>query len=519
VVLMGNERPLWAWLHLSDIHFGHGSDPYQADQKDLTTYIPSDVTEVLASGEVPAPVAILLTGDVGTTGGAMPGSGDKEYPAAEDFIAKLEEALTSKLTVFVVPGNHDVQRTPPTDKNAFDLLKELRDPKQTTSLDKAIKDADNAKILKDRFTDYTEFCKRIASPIGLGADGLWVKKQNVGKTLDLHLIGLNTALLSNDDFDNGVLNLPHATTTEAFQNIQKSDLVFVLTHHPTDWLNPRDLVHLTQKIRRSRSVHFHGHIHAPEIKQTIYGTGESVITVAAGAVHADEFESKTGTPHTYSFGALVELDDGSVVIRIWPRRWVAARGGWVLDSDQLPHAATYVQYVLRPPPIVEPDVIDFILGQIKDLRKAFLKRNKDGGAEIVVPIRSSAYLDAEPRQVAPDFELMEQHDTDLINLSNELSSLVEGEDDPDLSSAHVADVSGQLRLLLEGIYQQRLTFDGEKRDATGSAVTADEVFGELSGMPMAMQIHVSPGAIGSVDQKLNTVIPDASTNASDEYIG
>jgi hypothetical protein len=535
---MADEKTLWAWLHLSDIHFGHGSEPYQADQEDLISHIDADVIEVLKPGKVPVPQAILLTGDVGFRGGTTVGTdGKMEYDAAAEFINKLKKTLgellkkplpetpeapetlpvyPEALPVYVVPGNHDVKRTSPTEETATKLLEKLRDAKSRPNLDSAVMDADNAKVLRDRFANYTKFCEGIGSPVGAGVDGMWVDKVSLDGAPSVHLIGLNTAFLCNDDLDHEVLNLPHKTTTQAVKNIQMGELVFVLTHHPTDWLNPRDAVHVTQKIRRYHCVHLHGHIHVPGIKQTTYGTGESVVTIAAGAVHADEGEYITGTPHTYSFGALVKLEDGSVVIRIWPRRWTPANARWSPDSEQLPPTENYVQYVLIRPVAKVPETgIEYISDLTEEILKALPSWEKDRYSKIVVPIRSSPFLDAEPKQISPDFELVENYRDNFTNLSDQLASLIEDNGDP----GEAADVSSQLRLLLEGVYQQRLTFDGENRDATGSAVTPEEVFGELLVMPTATQIQVSPRAVADVDQKFNKVNLDASTTGSDGYIG
>jgi len=520
---MANEETLWAWLHLSDIHFGHGSAPYQADQKDLISQLIVDMADVLKRGDVPAPRAVLLTGDVGTTGGIKPATGNVEYETAAKFLKNLKKSLPGQPPFYAVPGNHDVQRTPLDKQNASelertasDVLKGLRDATSIPSLDDAISDATKARILKDRFANYTKFCEAIGCPVGAGVDGLWGKRLSIDGPLGVHIIGLNTAFLSNNDSDRGVLNLPHGTVGEVFARVKAGDLVFVLTHHPTDWLNPGDVIHLNQKIRRYRSVHLHGHIHVPEIKQTNYGTGESVVTIAAGAVHADEGEHKTGTPHTYSFGGVIKLEDGSVVIRIWPRRWIPMRGTWNADSEQLPPTEDYVQYVLIRPVAKVPEAgIDFISELAKQVVKALPTWEKNRSVDIVLPIRSSSLLDAEPKRISPDFNLVDHYRDNFVDLSDQLASLVEGHGDP----VEAADVSSQLRLLLEGVYQQRLTFDGENRDSTGSAVTPEEVFGELSVMPTATQIQITPRAMADVDQKLDNISLDTSATRSDGYIG
>ncbi len=505
------ETTLWAWIHLSDIHFGHGSKPYQADQEDLISLIQSDVKDVLGKGSgVPQPQAILLTGDVAFSGGIVRGA--EEYAEAVEFVSKLQKSLRNEPPVFAIPGNHDVQRTTETSPpNAVTLLKVLRDPKSSDNLDEAVTDTEKAALLRGRFKNFAEFCKQIGSPVADGADGFWIRELEIGKGLKVHLIGLNTALLCNDDFDKGVLNIPHATSTKAFLEIPKEELVFVLTHHPVDWLNPTDKDHLTQKIRRNCSVHFHGHIHAPESQQITYGTGESTLIITAGAVHADEAESKSGTPDTYSFGALVELDDGSIAVRIWPRRWAPIRGIWVQDSERLPEGADYAQHILRRPTAsLDVEAVKFLYEQARDLLKAWSKRIEDGAADLVVPIRSCEYLDAAPAQVSPDLTILEQRRQDLIDLSKELFSFADGGEKIDPNDTHLGDVTARLRSLLEAIYHQRLTFKGEKRAATGSEVTVRQVIGDLLGTATAMEGDVRRGATANVHQEIKKVGRGAS---------
>jgi predicted MPP superfamily phosphohydrolase len=351
---MVNEKIHWAWLHLSDIHFCHGSKQYQADQKILISQIVEDIHKLVESG-VPKPQVILLTGDVAFSGGLE--HEGQEYSDAVGLISDLRATLKNQLPVFAVSGNHDVQRTPEIKlnnkankpNNAARLLRALRDPKSGEVLDDVIANTADRALLAERFENYNEFCKKIGSPVDEDADGLWLARVDIGGKLKVQLIGLNTALLCNDDADERKLNLPSAASAAAFLETEKCDLVFALTHHPVDWLHATGVQHLAPLMRRKVHVHFHGHMHDPESELITYGTGERLLIVKAGAVHADESERKTGTPHHYRLGAIVELADGSIAARLWPRQWSAKRKVWFSDNEQLPESSPYEQHVLRPP--------------------------------------------------------------------------------------------------------------------------------------------------------------------------
>src|SRR4051812_18724184 len=105
------QRVLFSWLHLSDIHFGHGDDTHQSSQQRIVSDLLVDVRQLLANNTLPAPQVLLLTGD-----SAFKGSSN-EYLAAEEWLLKLIFNIGIKRrNVFTIPGNHDVQRTDVSDR-------------------------------------------------------------------------------------------------------------------------------------------------------------------------------------------------------------------------------------------------------------------------------------------------------------------------------------------------------------------------------------------------------------------
>ena len=89
-----------SWLHVSDFHIRSG-DPYDRDVV-LRALIKS-VENYRAGGR--APDLLFATGDIGYSGKT------EEYRAATVFFDDLREAAgVEKHRLFVVPGNHDVDR-------------------------------------------------------------------------------------------------------------------------------------------------------------------------------------------------------------------------------------------------------------------------------------------------------------------------------------------------------------------------------------------------------------------------
>ena len=89
-----------SWLHVSDFHF-RGGDPYDRDVVLRRWSGRCAVSEEQGR----QPDLIFATGDVAHSGG------QGEYEAATDFFdALLAAAGVEKRRLFVIPGNHDVDR-------------------------------------------------------------------------------------------------------------------------------------------------------------------------------------------------------------------------------------------------------------------------------------------------------------------------------------------------------------------------------------------------------------------------
>ena len=93
---------VFRWLHLSDFHVG--LDPY--GQRCLFEYIIQNVKKQVDAGTPPD--AVFITGDIADTGDA------NEYQQFLDhfFWPMLDVLQMSDVNrIFLVPGNHDVDRS------------------------------------------------------------------------------------------------------------------------------------------------------------------------------------------------------------------------------------------------------------------------------------------------------------------------------------------------------------------------------------------------------------------------
>lgn len=189
---------LLAWLHLSDIHIGHGAADHQADQNLVLEALRADVARQIAAG-IPKPDVVLVTGDIAFSGACR---NKHEYKRAAAWLKKIAGAVElGPEAVFVVPGNHDVQR--PVDKpDKEDLLRALRNGKKT--VDNVLPDRAIRKYLAARQANYFAFVKGFASACSATEDsklppGCWQHSLPRRDRLTVRLCGLNTALLAADE--------------------------------------------------------------------------------------------------------------------------------------------------------------------------------------------------------------------------------------------------------------------------------------------------------------------------------
>lgn len=345
---------LFRWIHLSDIHVGHGDAGYGWDQKLVMDALRRDVTAQMKKDQSPVD-AILVTGDIAFSGA---GRSPTEYEEAKAFLLGLaDDAGVSAQQIFLVPGNHDVNRgVEGKDRNTKRLLEGLRSGRD--QLDGVLADKGDRALLASRMAGYLAFAKDFAA-VSSSEDGLfWVHRIAARGGLRMRLVGLNTALLAADDLDHGKLYLGRRQLSMALdKRIEEGELVMVLSHHPFSggWLaDERDA---DAWIRNNTHIHLSGHVHDADTEAARKGSGGMFVRIVAGSVHGDQMPKDVPASHGYSFGAVVVTDEGKPRLRIWPRRWSSKQTRFILDAESVPDDETYAEHELRlklPPPVATP---------------------------------------------------------------------------------------------------------------------------------------------------------------------
>lgn len=328
---------LFSWIHLSDLHFGHGAPTHQSDQKIVLDALAADIKEQ-GAGHYPVPHALLITGDIAFSGASR---SPDEYSQAEAWLTRLLDTHgLTRSAVFMVPGNHDVSRAVErNDRNVRRLLEVLhRDGKQIDN--EALAHEDDRMMLARRQQAYLDFVQRFDP---MRAELWWRHSISVGD-ITVHLVGLNTALVAAEGDDLGRLEVGRRQLYEVLgSRPNPRDVVMVLSHHPAveGWL--RDQEEVASHVRTHSHIHLSGHIHKSSSRSTLAGGGSAPhISIHAGAAHGEANE-----PRSFGFnaGALFQ-DERGLVLRLWSLKWSEENRDFRIDSEKAAKGRLYMDYVL-----------------------------------------------------------------------------------------------------------------------------------------------------------------------------
>jgi len=265
-------------LHLSDLHIA----TIDADsQFDRDAKIREALLADLGKDERANFAAILVTGDIAYHGVA------DEFARAKTW---LEEVRTSSNSspeaLFVVPGNHDVNRaTVSKDSSLWDLHQALRSQMavqdRLASLDKKLHDPLDFLTALAEFRAFSAGYGCPTNPTELA----WVQVLDDEHLLEdgtsVRFHGLNSALIS--DHDDIRANLLLGATQFHHFDPHPGYVNIVLCHHPHTWLMDGD--EANDFFRSQAHVVLCGHDHATRC----YKEGSS-LRIFAGAVHPNPRE-------------------------------------------------------------------------------------------------------------------------------------------------------------------------------------------------------------------------------------
>jgi hypothetical protein len=344
------------WLHISDIHF-HPSTGWRdnAARDALLNYL----GDIYDRDDSLRPDLVFCTGDIafGETGAAPL---VEQYEQARAFFDSLLAvcgrggAPLPRGRLFVVPGNHDVNR------------KSINSDAQAMMTTWGGHPEEHAPAINQRFNDYTmefrdtvkrldEYAAFVESYLPHQSDAggrhCYARVVDVDG-LKVGVAGFNSAWSCAGTEDDRTLWMAAQWqfNRAAQPPFNESDVRIGLMHHPTDWLNETDRDVATRRIARDFHFWLHGHSHNAWVVPA-----QSHVTVAAGAVGAAtsaefgvnlvslDLSTRKGVAHLHGYSP---RDDGWVVAPV-PKH-APENGRWPFD---LPSGMpVYSAKPLPPPP-------------------------------------------------------------------------------------------------------------------------------------------------------------------------
>jgi 3',5'-cyclic AMP phosphodiesterase CpdA len=283
-------------LHVSDVHFGC-PDP-RGEQPRITAALIKAVRRHIETGERPPDVCVF-SGDLTHSGS------EEQFTKGGEWLSELIKPF-SNCRLFIIPGNHEVQR-PDNQTTLKEIKKVFRGAIANVEIYDSFRDDIAAQTLLNGFYDWHKAAiVRFSTPIVSD----WERsrrachqKINING-VQTHLIGLNTAILSCDDKDQGMLVADIKSLNESLRDTDyETELIVVISHHPIgigkktneQWLAKWNDEELQSILLQSTGPHvyFHGHLHEASGSTMSLSTGQNLAFFGAGASYQSPKYPKT----------------------------------------------------------------------------------------------------------------------------------------------------------------------------------------------------------------------------------
>jgi tetratricopeptide (TPR) repeat protein len=258
------------WLHVSDFHIRSG-DPYDRDV--VLRALVDSVAQYAQSGRVPD--LIFATGDIAQSGQSA------EYEIAEHFFDDLLRATNlPKDRLFVIPGNHDVDR-----ELGIGLARTLDSREQADAYFRPGRPQPHLTLKLHAFREWhNRYFQGIRATPDNTTCGPATTVEIKGRRLGI--LPVNSALFCQDDEDHNKLWVGRRCLEAGLAALRdlKADLNIGLIHHPLDWLNAIEASNIAAEIKAAIDILLRGHLHETEIDSVTSAQGQ-LLRCAAGAAY------------------------------------------------------------------------------------------------------------------------------------------------------------------------------------------------------------------------------------------
>lgn len=310
------------WLHISDIHFQPKKEWRDNEyRQDLLSYL----SEIIKETPNLKPDLIFCTGDI-AFGETSASPIKDQYERAKIFFDELLKACGSnaplgKDRIFVVPGNHDIDRKQ-VNNDAQVVLQQFANNSETHAeninqrfSERTLEFRDAIKRLSAYGQFISEYLPHLADPEQRHCYTRQIKLDHT----TISITGFNSSWsAAGDEDDRNIWLAASWQFNSAKQQNVGSDYRIGLIHHPVDWLNQTERNIATVRISTEFDFWLHGHTHNPWVTPT-----DTNITIGAGAV---------GAATTPEFGfniTKLDTETGDCEIHLHTRN--ANGAGWTIQ--------------------------------------------------------------------------------------------------------------------------------------------------------------------------------------------
>jgi 3',5'-cyclic AMP phosphodiesterase CpdA len=259
-----------SWLHVSDFHF-KSSDAY--DQDVVLRALIRSVAEFHRYGRQPD--LIFATGDVAHSGQ------DGEYQAATKFFDALCAAAgIAKQRLYVVPGNHDINRALGVGLARTMGAREEADAYFGPSIPKP-HITQKQRAFQQWYDQYFDGIRTFPKTSTCGP----LEVVEIG-SLTIGILPVNSALFCQGDDDYAKLWIGRRCLDTAVEELRKlgSALKIALVHHPLDWLHEAERSNVRTALQSNVDIILRGHLHETDV-EAVTGVTGNVLHMAAGAAY------------------------------------------------------------------------------------------------------------------------------------------------------------------------------------------------------------------------------------------
>lgn len=311
------------WIHISDRHIHQVSQP---DARRLDDSLVLDIARVL-SGASLVPNMLFFTGDLvhGRHIQHPNHSVEQQFVDGALFLDRIRKALPQneipKSHVYIVPGNHDVNRDKVSKFEQESLFSKHRTQDEIDDLYDKL-DYTHDQFMR-RLDDYKSFLEKNRYDHCL-TDPRRLIHASIRETdsLRIGIVGLNSAWPCGDDVrrngKDGMRISARKQLDRLLPIVENCDCRIALVHHPHAWYSEDERADMWNHLLEAR---FHFCLHGHEHQQWV-NSKRNHHTFAAGASY-----DRSDKPAGYS---IVSLDFEQRQIRHWSRAYSREHGGgWI----------------------------------------------------------------------------------------------------------------------------------------------------------------------------------------------